>query len=206
MITDNTVPIKISFTLLNTVLVLEALYFIARYFLLSAEFFDDLTFINQELSWTSVRALSLALVLHFCWRHKTIPDFLSRPNFSWKTVLLLTVFFVTTFLIRQSSTSVISEQVTLAATTVIVAFREELVYRYVLQNWLESWVSPQNHRMVPIFFSSITFTLYHIGAQPLWTFPWICIAGLLLGAIYKASGKSILLVIVCHFICDLFFI
>lgn len=83
--------------------------------------------------------------------------------------------------------------------------REKLVYRYAIQNFLEGWLLPKDRLIGSIWITSVVFTLSHLGAQYVRYFLWIFLAGLLLGAIYFASGKSLTLVIFCHFVEDAFF-
>jgi membrane protease YdiL (CAAX protease family) len=187
-------------------MLLEITYLYSRTKLLNSGYYLDLSVIRQELSWTVLRAISLAVVLYACWRSKTFLQLFIKPTYNRTTIILLIVFFAITILTRKHSLSALPEQLTFAATTTFVAAREELVFRYVIQNWWEGWFLPKDKFVGSIFFTSILFTFYHIGAQPLYALPWIFLASVLLGAIYHYSGKSLPLVVVCHFICDLFYL
>jgi membrane protease YdiL (CAAX protease family) len=181
---------------------LEITYFFLRTQLNKATVFHDLTPIQHELIWSVLRAVSIVAVLIICWRYKSAPNFFTKPKFSHTTIALLLLFFIQIFIQPNSHGHDLPLQLTYAATTIFVAVREELVYRYVIQNWLEGWLMPKDRIFGSILITSILFTLYHLGAQPIASFPWIFLAGLLLGAIYIASGKSLSLVVACHFIED----
>ena len=197
---------KISTNLFRSVLLLEVAYFLLRGRLMHAAFFPDLTVIEQELARSFLRAVILAGVLVACWHFKSFPNFFTKPKFNRTTIVLMAAFFIQALVEQTRQVSGLSAQLTFAATTILVAMHEELAYRYVIQNWLEGWLSQKNRLVGSIAIASVVFTLYHYGAQPVSSFPSIFFASLLMGAIYIFSGKSISLVIVCHFICDLFYI
>lgn len=189
-----------------TVILLEIAYLFSRTNLLFSDYFHHLTPIGQELSRSVIRAVSIVLVLIACWQFKSFPNFFTKPKFNRTTTILVIAFFILGLVAPSSILAELSVRLTLAATTIVVAVREELVYRYVIQNWLEGWLLPKDRVVGSILWTSMLFTLYHTGAQPLYFFPWIFVASLLLGAMYIHSGKSISLVIACHLIFDLFFV
>jgi membrane protease YdiL (CAAX protease family) len=90
-------------------------------------------------------------------------------------------------------------QVVFVATSIIVAIKEEFLYRGVLQNVLETKGRP----LRAVILSNIIFMLYHYGAQPftIGNLTEIFTAGCILGFIYASSG-SLMLVIVLHAIYD----
>jgi membrane protease YdiL (CAAX protease family) len=196
----------ISTGLFRAVILLEIAYLYLRTELMHSGYFHNLTVIEQELARSVVRAVILAGVLVACWHFKSFPGFTSKPRFNRPTLVLVIALLIQTLLEQSHEVTGLYAQLTFAATTILVAIREELVYRYVLQNWLQDWFSPKNGLAGSIFFTSVLFTFYHIGAQPLSSLPDIFFSGILLGGIYIFSGKSLSLVIICHFICDLFFI
>jgi membrane protease YdiL (CAAX protease family) len=86
-------------------------------------------------------------------------------------------------------------QLVFAATSLIVAAKEEVLYRGALQNLLEQRVGP----WVAIAISNVIFVAYHYGTlpfTPLNTAEWF-LAGVVLGALYLASG-SLLVAISVH--------
>ena len=203
----NSAPtVKISTALLGSVIVLEIAYLYLRTTLKFANFFPGLTVIEQELVRSGLRALILAGVFLACWHFKSIPNFFRKPDFNRTTLFLLAALFIQAVMDQSHHVTGPAAQLTFAATTTLVAIREELEYRYVIQNWLAGWLAPKASVFGAILITSMLFTFSHLGAQPISHFPSIFIASLLLGAIYHHSGKSISLVIVCHFIFDLFYI
>ncbi len=86
-----------------------------------------------------------------------------------------------------------------ALTSVVVAVREEIFYRGVVQNLLElrlGWVWA-------IVLSNVIFTAYHYGAWPITFFRLLAVflVGSVLGLMYYRSG-SLRLVIAIHFLYD----
>ncbi len=82
-----------------------------------------------------------------------------------------------------------------ALTSIIVAVREELLYRAVLLNLLE----PRIGMAGSVIFSTFLFVVYHYGALPITmvTITEVAIMSMLLGLIYMRSG-SLLGVIALH--------
>jgi membrane protease YdiL (CAAX protease family) len=93
----------------------------------------------------------------------------------------------------------VTMQMVFAATSIAVAFKEEFLYRGVLQNIVE----PRLGLLKGVIVSNIVFTLYHYGAQPftLWNVIEIFTAGCILGLLYSATG-SLMLVIAIHAVND----
>lgn len=197
---------KRSTPLFCAVILLEIAYLYLRTKLMYSGYFHDLTIIEQELARSVVRAASIVAVFIACWYYKSFPDFFSKPKFTRTTIVLLILFFIQTLVEPKAPLAGLPVQMTFAATTIFVAVREELVYRFVIQNWLEGWLLPKDRIFGSILLTSIPFTLHHLGAQPVTSFPSIFLASLFLGAIYTYSGKSLSLVIAVHFVCDLFFV
>jgi membrane protease YdiL (CAAX protease family) len=186
-------------------MLLEIPYLYLRTQLHKAAGFQHLTQIQHELMWSGLRAASIVAVLFTCWRYELLPDFFTKPKIGRTTIILLFLYVILILVWPKSHGQDLSVQMTFAATTIFVAVREELVYRYVIQNWIEGWLLPKDRIFGSILFTSILFTLYHLGVQPITSFPWIFLTSVLLGAIYISSGKSLFLVITCHFIIDVFF-
>ena len=89
-----------------------------------------------------------------------------------------------------------------AITSIPVGIKEELLFRGILQNFLEEkWGS-----LAAIFITSAIFSAWHIGvAEPIfWVFAQIFLVSILLGFIYIRTG-SIVLVIVLHALYDALF-
>lgn len=89
-----------------------------------------------------------------------------------------------------------------ALTSLPVALHEEFLFRGVLQNRLAQKMGMLNAMLV----SSVIFTAWHIGVQPLtfWNFGQIFLASMVLACVYLGSG-SIWLVVMCHTLYDALF-
>ena len=84
-------------------------------------------------------------------------------------------------------------------TTPFVAVREELFYRFILQNELERRISP----VWAIMIATLLFVMFHIGAQPMniFTVTSMTAGGILLGVIYQRT-RSLKLAIALHLVLD----
>jgi membrane protease YdiL (CAAX protease family) len=82
----------------------------------------------------------------------------------------------------------------------IVALREELFYRAILQSALERAVHP----IAAILCTTVLFVLYHVGFQPMnpLTVSSIAAVGVLLGVTYQRT-RNLWLVVVLHSLFDL---
>lgn len=89
-----------------------------------------------------------------------------------------------------------------AATSVVVAVKEEFLFHGVLQNLL----AEKFGFVKSVLFTSTLFTAWHIGVwtPTVWTFSQIFLASILLGVVYFHSG-SILAAIVIHTAYDALF-
>jgi membrane protease YdiL (CAAX protease family) len=96
-----------------------------------------------------------------------------------------------------------STMLVFALTTPVVAFREELFYRFILQDGLERKLGS----LPAIWLSSLLFVLYHIGSQPMNLGTYVSLASfaILFGAVYQRT-RSLRLVVAMHLIVDLVFI
>jgi membrane protease YdiL (CAAX protease family) len=86
-----------------------------------------------------------------------------------------------------------------AFTTPIVALREELFYRVILQGALERLIQP----VMAILVSAALFVPYHIGMEPMNvpTVSHIISCGVLLGVIYQRT-RNLWTVVIVHTILD----
>jgi membrane protease YdiL (CAAX protease family) len=94
-------------------------------------------------------------------------------------------------------------RIVFALTTPFVALREEIFYRFILQNALERRLHP----LAAILVSTALFVAYHAGAQPMGIFSVLSLTagGLLLGVAYQRT-RSLKLVVVLHLVMDLAFL
>ena len=195
---------RVGTALLVSSALLELGYLYFRYKLSSAPEFRAYSVIYQELIRSALRALFLAAVLCACWLIKPFPSFLKKPGFNRPVVVLVVLLLAPTLIWQNHNVPGLDAQLVFAATTILVALREELIYRYVLQTWLSQQAFVKKSQLVTVLITSIGFTLMHLGAQPVTHFPFIFVASVLLGYIYHYSGNSISLVIMCHLVVDLF--
>jgi len=90
-----------------------------------------------------------------------------------------------------------------ALTTPVAAFREELFYRFILQDALERKMPP----LAAVLLSSILFVMSHVGAQPMNFFSVVLLLspGILLGVLYQRT-RSLRLVVMLHLVINLAFL
>jgi membrane protease YdiL (CAAX protease family) len=188
--------------LLGWTVLFEVLYLICRTVMTHDEMFRQWGAIQQEFARTGLRSAEIVLVLIACWRSKMFPLFFIKPKLTRQVVYALVALAIVFLLWPKFHRTEWDVKIVFAVTSIFVAVREELVYRYVIQNWLEGWLPPKDRIAGSILITSIVFTLSHIGVQPFAVFPLILAAGIVLGWMYISSGKCLLLIISCHFIFD----
>jgi membrane protease YdiL (CAAX protease family) len=190
--------------LLVSVAVLEILYLMSRTAIRNWPGFGGLSIIDQELARSVPRAVCLVGLLFAFHHFNAFPNFLQKPRFKTSVIVSMTLLLALAVFERKHIINGSWERFTYTATTVLVAFREELIYRYVLQTWIAQRVRHWLHPLGVVILTSIAFTLMHLGAQPVSMFPTIFVASVLLGFIY-AESQSVSLAIACHFVVDLFY-
>ena len=148
--------------------------------------------ISLELYWTAIRVMSLiGLLMLFrpiIWREgdqRHFPVILVPVS-----IALLVMTFLEPHTIYQSPANYV-----LAATSLVVGFREEISYRGVLQRLL----TDRFGFLAALVTSNIIFVLYHFGVQPFTAWNVFCLFtyGATLGLIFKVTG-SIALVALLH--------
>lgn len=162
------------------------------------------------LPWSSVEAeairtiLRLATAVAYWWLAR--PLILSRTPI-WNA--LRNPFFVIGMLLFMSVPVLIGQYklaapvaLLFAVTSVPVAFKEEFLFRGIVQNLLTQKLGV----LKAVFATSIIFTAWHVGAWQfsVGSFAQIFLASVVLGVIYVSSG-SILAAIVIHAIYDALF-
>lgn len=122
-----------------------------------------------------------------------------RSFFHPLAVLSLVLFLAAPVAVGNYSLPSLTAQTVFAVTSVVVALKEEFLYRGVLQNLLQERLS----LLWAVVVSNVVFTLYHYGAQPFtaWTLAEIFAAGCFLGLFYAVTG-SLTLVVVIHALND----
>lgn len=157
--------------------------------------------------WTSVEAESIRTAMRigtaalYWWLMKPVilsrkPDLhcLAQPT----VVLALLIFLAIPVLVGQYSLKT-SVAVMFAVSSIPVAFKEEFLFRGIMQNLLDARLGAWK----AILITSVIFTLWHVGTwEPsLWTFGEIFLASVIIGLLYVRSG-SIGAVIVLHAVFD----
>jgi membrane protease YdiL (CAAX protease family) len=195
--------VKINNILLAAIFILEIIYIYIRTALGWRPEFLQLSDVEKEIIRTVVRGFSIVFILLVLWRFKLLPRFSFSLRTSKNVIILIAVMLMYLSVIYRPPKLGLSEHLTFALTTIFVAIREELVYRYVVQNWLVDRLSPKVAIIIPIIIGNLIFVLYHLGAQPLYSFLNIFIMGIFMSYIYHLSSRNITLAIVCHLVVDL---
>jgi membrane protease YdiL (CAAX protease family) len=183
---------------------LEIAYLYMRTKLIGIPEFVHMSVIAQEIVRCIPRAVILACMLLVLWRFNSFPEISFNFRVNRTVAFLIVVLMAESYLFFVHPKVELVEHLTFGVTTILVAVREELEYRYVLQNWLLQRVAPKFNIVVSLLMTAIVFTLSHLGAQSIGSFPGIFFASVLLGCIYHFSGKNITTVIICHFLADMF--
>jgi membrane protease YdiL (CAAX protease family) len=148
--------------------------------------------IEEELAWTAWRVPFLALY-YWLFRGYLAPRIEQRgmPRHPMLAAALLLTLAGVGF----HGPRVVEYQLVLAATTPVIGLREELVYRVILQGYLERYMTP----LRAVLLASAIFTAYHIGSQPMnaVSVTGIFAAGIVLGVIYQRT-RNLWLVAALH--------
>ena len=191
-----------SSTLLLLVVAMEVLYLCIRTFI-NTQLSHSLTAFQSELAWSGLRLVSIVAILIALKRYGVLPEAFKWPKMTPPVLVILLLLGVATWMTPTDHNPDVLLKYTFAVTSLLVAVREELVYRYVLQNWAQQQDSG-NPYLLPVLVPSVLFTFYHLGAQPIAQFPLIFVTSCLLGWVYIASGKSLFLIVVCHCLIDVY--
>jgi len=183
-------------TKLILAVIVELIYIIAsRYVSFN---FQDLT-PNSEYLKTILRASS-AIAYYYIFKDyilsfKPTYKFIKSPFF----VISILFFLATPLLVGNLYFMGDYTRILFAITSIIVGLREELVFRVLIQNSLESKLGP----VYAILITSLIFTVWHFGAIPnnSFAFGQVLISSIFLGLIYSAT-KSFILVVSLHAIYD----
>ena len=154
---------------------------------------------NSEYLRTILRALS-GIAYYYIFKDyilsfKPSYKFIKSPYIA----ISIALFFITPLLVGNLYFMGDYTRVLFAVTSIIVALREELVFRVLIQNSLESKIRP----IFAIIITSLIFTAWHFGAVPnnLFAFGQVLVNSIFLGLIYSAT-KSFILVVSLHAIYD----
>ena len=152
--------------------------------------------ITAELAVTTWRLLFLALYLWLCRELLRQPGALGL-RMPRHPVLLgaIALFFGMMPLAGQGGSFDLATRIVYTLTIPIVALREELFYRVILQGTLERKLHP----LAAVVLASVAFLLFHIGVQPMTPLgvSSITVAGVMLGLVYQRT-RSLWAVVMIH--------
>lgn len=154
---------------------------------------------EQELWWTGIRLVSLAL-LWVIFRG-LLPEKKERGRVEWYYLLAGAVMCIGPVLVGNWDYKYPLNWI-FAVTSFAVGFREEFAYRVVFQTLLTRRMGFWWALMV----SNVGFTFYHYGVVP-WSLTGVCgiaVFGLAMGILYRLTGSLILIALI-HSIFDLIF-
>ena len=147
---------------------------------------SQLSVVEREVAITAIRALTIpmycALFLDVVRSRRKLPS--TRPTLLF--ALGITLVCLGPALTHDWRASTVATRVLFGVTSIVVAVREELVYRGVLQNLLQrrlGW-------MGAIVVSNVVFTAYHYGAWRFTVFRalTVLLVGGVLGILYYGTG------------------
>lgn len=136
----------------------------------------------QEIAWSAWRFAFLAL--YFWLFRRYIPPKVERRGMPRHPVLAAALVLVVLEASNHGPRD-FHYALALAVTTPIVGLREELLYRVILQGYLERHMGP----LFAVVLASAVFTAYHMGSQPMnaVSVTGIAATGLVLGVIYQRT-------------------
>lgn len=159
------------------------------------------------LHWTSIEAEAIRTAMRiataglYWWLLKPVilsrrpdPASLAQPALWLALLLFMSIpVLVGTYALKPSVA------VMFAVTSIPVAFKEEFLFRGIMQNLLTERFGV----LKAVLITSTVFTLWHVGVwdPSVWTFGEIFLASVIIGFIYVRSG-SIAVVIVLHAVYD----
>jgi membrane protease YdiL (CAAX protease family) len=156
----------------------ELIYLAGRTWLLQQHYLAMV----EELAWTAWRLPFLALY-YWLFRGYLAPR--SEQRAMPRHPLLVAALLLSVAGIGFHGPRAVEYQLVLAAATPVIGLREELIYRVILQGYLERYMPP----LRAILLSNVIFTAYHIGSQPMnmVSVTGIAATGIALGVIYERT-------------------
>ena len=154
---------------------------------------------NSEYLRTILRALS-GIAYFYIFKDYILSFKPSYKNIKSPYIAIsIILFFIAPLLVGNLYFMGDFTRVLFAVTSIIVGLREELVFRVLIQNGLESKIGA----VFSILLTSLIFTVWHFGAVPnnLFAFGQVLVNSIFLGLIYSAT-KSFILVVSLHAIYD----
>lgn len=176
--------------------IVEAFYLVCSRYVSSN--FDEFS-PNSEYLRTILRSFSV-IAYYYIFKDYILSF---KPTFksvkSPYIIFSISLFLITPLLVGNLYFMGDYTRVLFAVTSIVVGLREELVFRVLIQNGLESKIGALN----AILITSLIFTIWHFGIIPnnWFAFGQVFINSIFLGLIYSAT-KSFILVVSLHAIYD----
>lgn len=177
-------------------IVVELIYIVGGRYVASN--FHDFT-PNSEYLRTILRVFSVIAYYYifkdYILSFKPSYKFIKSPHIAISVIL----FLITPLLVGNLYFMGDYTRVLFAVTSIIVGLKEELVFRVLIQNSLETKIGT----IYAILITSLIFTAWHYGAIPnnLFAFGQVLVSSIFLGLIYSVT-KSFLLVVSLHAVYD----
>jgi len=177
-------------------IVIEIIYLNCHWYVTSHyDAWSELSEIYQGI----LRALSVAAYLlifkDYIFSFKTSITTVISPYI----IFALLLFFSTPLLIGNATYMDANTKIIYALTSIFVGLKEEIMFRALLQNWLEKKFNP----IQAILLTTVIFTIWHVGAiyPTVFSYGQVFFASIILGSLYYLT-KSIILVSLMHAIYD----
>lgn len=157
--------------------------------------------LDAELIRTPLRLAALLVYWLLLRQHIGSNPLLAKDLASLRLLLALVLFLSVPLLVGDMSGMAASTKTVYAATSIVVALKEEIAFRALIQNLL----ARRCGNPIAILLATVLFTAYHVGAIP-WTpfaYGQVIVASVLLGIVY-ARTRSPGLVIWLHALYDAF--
>lgn len=176
--------------LLMTIIILELFYLSISYQL--AESYGQWSY-QGEIIRTGLRLIVLLIYSWIYWKYfygkvNAIPaQNINNRTFTISIALLL--FFAVVYTNAENETAI--WQLTFAISGVIAGFREEIIYRGMLQNYLQK----KHHYRTALLLTTLVFALSHIQYviyQQNFALVMTAISSVIFGSIYLYSGRVLL--------------
>lgn len=179
-----------------TMIVVELIFIVLTRVVLSRYWTYSL---DAELIRTPLRLLAVLAYWYFL-REFIKSEHVTNRNLLQPALLFPLVLFLSVpILVGDLSYMTPMTRVVYALTSIVVALKEEITFRALIQKLL----AKRFGNLKAILITTLVFTAYHIGAVPLLLFPYgqVVIAGLVLGIVY-ARTQNLLLVVWIHTLYD----
>lgn len=179
-----------------TIIAVEAIFIVLTRVVLSRYWTYSL---DAELIRTPLRLLAVLAYWHLLREFIKSEHTTTRNILQPALMLPLLLFLSVPVLVGDLSYMTPITRIVYAFTSIVVALKEEITFRALIQNLL----AKRFGNLTAILITTVVFTVYHIGAVPLLWFAYaqVVIAGLFLGIVY-ARTQNLWLVVWLHTLYD----